>query len=493
MKKSSSTLNFLYSMIYQVLIMILPLATAPYLARVIGAEGAGIYSYTFSIAQYFLYFAMLGVNNYGNRSISAVRDKGQDELNKTFSSIFVFQVMTSALSITAYVIYLCLGVKENFLIAAFQMIFVASALLDINWFFFGLEEFKKTVTRKILIKLITVVCVFIFVKSVGDLWKYTLIMTLSYFVGQIYLWMFVRKFVSFVKTDYRTVFQHFKPNLLLFVPLIATSIYRIMSKIMIGNFSTMAEVGYYEYSEKLINICLAAIVALGTVMLPKMSNLVANNKNEELEKYLEKSMQVAMFMGCAIAFGLASISNDFIPIFYGKGFEDSIVITKILTITVLFISWANVIRMQYLIPNKMEHVYVKAVCFGAVLNFAINLITIPMLGAIGAAIGTISAELFVSIYQTYCVRKKLHLYKFFRQGVIYLFSGLVMFSVVTVISSYTQPSIFMLLGEIFIGASIYMSICTLYFVKTRNELFIRVIRIFSIKQRVKRKVKVSNE
>ena len=136
----------MYSMAYQVLIMVLPLITAPYLSRVVGAEGTGIYSYTYSIAQYFVYFAMLGISNYGNRSIAKVRENiGQR--NYTFSSIYQLQILTSLVAIVIYLLYCFVFVHENRNISLLQGFFVLSAIFDISWLFWGMENFKVTVTR----------------------------------------------------------------------------------------------------------------------------------------------------------------------------------------------------------------------------------------------------------------------------------------------------------------------------------------------------------
>lgn len=166
----------MYSMAYQVLIMVLPLITAPYLSRVVGAEGTGIYSYTYSIAQYFVYFAMLGISNYGNRSIAKVRENiGQR--NYTFSSIYQLQILTSLVAIVIYLLYCFVFVHENRNISLLQGFFVLSAIFDISWLFWGMENFKVTVTRQMLVKICSAICIFLFVKSPLDLWKYTTILS----------------------------------------------------------------------------------------------------------------------------------------------------------------------------------------------------------------------------------------------------------------------------------------------------------------------------
>jgi len=448
--------------------MILPLVTAPYIARVIGVQGTGVYSYTYSVARYFLLVAMLGVNHYGNRQMAAIREN-KEKRNKVFSSIYSLQLMTSGIVIILYVFYLIYFVDENKIIATLQICYVIAAALDINWVFFGLEEFKITVSSKFLIKIATVAAVFIFVKDVDDLWIYTLIMSTGYLIGQMYLWVFLRKHVKFVRVKFSDVISNLKPTLCLFFPVMATSVYRVMDKIMIGFFSSMVQVGLYENAEKIIMVSLGGMSALGTVMLPRMANLAANGKIEESRKYLIKSMKFAMFMACAIGFGIASVSKEFAPIFFGKEFQESSAIMLGLAPTVIFISWANVIRTQYLIPNSKDKIYLYSVCLGAIVNVALNWIFISNLGAMGAVIGTIATEAIVAIYQTIKSRKKLDVLIYLKNSGIFIFSGSVMFIAVRVVAYLMKPSILSLLVEIFIGGIIYLGILAIKFiVKDKN-------------------------
>ena len=148
---SSAKKNFIYSSIYQVLVLVLPLITTPYVSRIFGAENLGVYSYTNTIAQYFVIFAMLGLNNYGNRAVAMARDN-QDELDAVFSEIYTMQVVTGILSLVLYLVYALIIAREYKVYSMILTLYVLSAVFDINWLFFGLEKFKLTVTRNSIIK-----------------------------------------------------------------------------------------------------------------------------------------------------------------------------------------------------------------------------------------------------------------------------------------------------------------------------------------------------
>ena len=316
MNSNSVTKNFLYNVTYQLLLIILPLITTPYISRVLGSGGMGTYTYTYTIANYFMLAAMLGVKNYGNRSTAAVRDSRQ-LLSRTFWEIYGLQFLCSAVVLAFYLIYILAFVRENRLIALIQGIYVLSGLLDISWLFFGVEQFRITVTRNIVIRLINLACIFLLVKDRGDLWIYTLIMTLGIALSQGYLWLYIRRIVDWYRPKLRDLRRHVLPELILFVPIIAVSLYTMMDKVMLGAMSTMNQVGFYEGASKILNIPLGVITALGTVMLPRMSNLAAKRKVRESEKYIYNSMIFAMFLASGMMFGIAGIAEDFVPLFLG--------------------------------------------------------------------------------------------------------------------------------------------------------------------------------
>ncbi len=285
----STKKNFIYNLAYQILVMVLPLITTPYIARVIGPEGVGVQSYTYSVANYFVLFAVLGINNHGNRSIAMVRND-KEKLSRTFSSIYSVQFIMSIIMIVLYLMYVLFFIKDNKIIYIIQSIYILSALLDINWFFFGMEQFKLTVVRNAIVKLASVGSIFIIVKSAEDLYLYSLILALGSLVSQIVLWMYLKKYIRLVKVTKEEIIPQIKPILILFIPAIAISIYKIMDKIMLGSMTNMIEVGLFENTEKIINIPLGVISALGTVMLPKMSNIYANGNEESGKKYIGLSI-----------------------------------------------------------------------------------------------------------------------------------------------------------------------------------------------------------
>lgn len=451
---SSPKKNFIYNLIYQILILIIPLITAPYLARVVGVKGVGIYSYTYSIVYYFMLLTLLGVNNYGNRTIAKARDN-KDKLSKTFWSIYLFQLLMGFIMLVIYLTYILLFDNKYKIYAAIETLFIVSAMLDINWLFFGLEEFKKTITRNTFIKVGNIILIFLLVKSQNDLWKYVLIMAGMTCLSQLILWGFTKGKIFFVRVKWKDIIKHIKPNLILFIPVIAISLYKIMDKIMLGGLTTVTEVGYYENAEKIIGIPMTLITALGTVMLPRMSNLVVKGDKEQAERYISKSIYFVMFLSFAMCTGLMGVGYHFAPFFFGKEFQKTGMLIMMLATTLPFLSFANVLRTQYLIPKEKDKIYIKSVFLGAITNLILNLMFIPIYKSIGACIGTIAAEFAVMFYQAMAIRKELPIKEYAIKSIPYLIKAIIMLAVIYPFNYIHMSSILRLIIQVGLGCLIY--------------------------------------
>lgn len=457
-------LNFIYNSFYQILAIVLPLMTTPYISRVLGAETIGIYSYSYSIAYYFTMFIMLGLNNYGNRSIAMVKDNSY-QLSKTFISIYVMQLIMGLIGITIYIIYAIFF--SNNIVTWIFLGFVISALIDVNWLFFGLEEFKITVIRNTVVKIVTTLSIFLFVRTSQDLYIYTIIMVLGLFIGPCMLMPYIKKYIKFVPISKNDVIKHIRPNLQLFIPIIAISLYKIMDKIMLGSLCNMLEVGFYESSEKVMQVPLALVNSLAIVMLPKMSNLIANSSNDIAKGYIQKSSIFSVFMSSSICFGIMGVADLFVPLFYGDGYEKCIMLFQILMPSCIFVAFASVIRTQFLIPNKMDKIYITSVITGAFVNLIFNLLFIPIYGSVGAAIGTLLAEATVCIYQVWNVRKHIPIAYYIKQCIPFIIIGIVMYLCLLILPNYFKNVLVNLVVKTIFGAILYL-LLTVFIYKTKK-------------------------
>lgn len=447
--------NFIYNIIYQILNLCLPIVTVPYVSRTLGVEGSGIYSYTYSIVNYFMIFGMLGISNYGNRKIAKCRDNKND-LAREFISLYALQIILTTLSLLIYVVY-CIFIANYRMVSWIEMLFLVSTLLDISWLYFGLEEFKKTVTRNILIKIISLIFILLFVKNAEGIYIYTLIMAGSTVISQLVLWKNIKKYIDFKSyvLDKRDVIKHIKGTLILFVPVISYSIYKIMDKIMLGLLSNIEEVGYYEYAEKIINIPIGFITALGTVMLPKVSNLVEKKEFDSIKQYLFKALKFIMFFAIPSCLGLIAIGSEFAVLFLGDAYERTGIIIKYLSVTIVFTAWANVIRTQWLIPKENDKIYISTTILGALLNLFINFLLIPKIGAVGASIGTICSEFFIMFLQSFLSRKEIGFKVILNPVLHFIITAVIMFVVIQIVGNYINSDFIRIIVECVLGVGIY--------------------------------------
>lgn len=467
--------NFIYNIAYQLLIMITPFITAPYISRVLGKEGVGIFSYANSVAYYFLIFSMLGIANEGSRAIARERDN-RERINEIFSSLYFLQFFMFIIVSLAYAVYLIFFCKDYRLIAGIMYIYIASGVLDISWLFFGFEDFKITVLRNALIKILTVIAIFIFVKSISDVYIYAFIMAIGTFLSQAYLWAYRRKYASFVKVSYSEIKKHIVPLLILFIPTIAASIYKIMDKIMIGNIAEYAELGLYEYSEKIVSIPQSFITAFGTVMFPRMSYLLKDGDTEKSNRYVLLSFQIVSLIGSAVVFGLMGVSKTFPVLFLGSEYADCSIIVFWLAITVIFVAWADITRRQYLIPKGRDKTYIVCTILAALINLIVNMFLIPKYGAMGAVVGTIVAEGLLFLLQLLIIKNDLPVLKYMMKCVPFLFSGVLMMILVDKIGLVMALSWTNLIIQIAIGGVVYIVLTTLFMKVLKMELYEMIVQ-----------------
>lgn len=447
--------NFAFNILYQILNMLILLITTPYISRVIGAKGIGDYSYNYSIAYYFVIFAMLGLNNYGNRTIAAIRDK-KAELSKTFFSIYAMQLLFALSSVILYIGY-CL-LNPHTVISWIMMLYVLSAMFDINWFFFGLEQFKITVIRSSILKIAATAAIFVFVRSSSDVYLYSFIMTFTILLSQLLIWPFLKSYIVPVKIHWQDIKVHMKPNIYLFIPVISVSVFKTLDKVLLGFMVNTTQVGYYESVEKIIQLPLAIVGALGIVMIPRISNMI--NKMDAFDQplqYMEKSIAFIMFMTSSICFGIMAVAKEFVPIYYGPGFDVCVVLFQIMMPSCLFVSFANVILTQYLLPFKKDNITVTAPIVGAVVSIFCCFVFIPQAKAVGAAFATLITEIAVFFYTLYRVRKNLPIFRYLKVALPFCLSGFMMYACVYHLQNLSQSLVSQLIIKIAIGVLIYFS------------------------------------
>ena len=351
----SIKVNYFLNMSYQVLVLLVPIVTTPYIARTLGAEGIGIYSYTYSVVSCFVLAAVMGTTSYAQRTI-AYYQNDVVERSRKFFDVFSFRLVTTLLCSAVYCVYLASGFCKYKVPALVQMLYLVAVAADVSWLFQGMEEFKKIVVRDTLTKLLNVFLLFLMVKSPNDVVVYTGILGGMTLLGNLSVWPYVPRLVCAIPMREWRPFKDVREIFLLFIPTIAIQLYSVLDKMMIGAFSpSAAENGYYEQTEKVVRVALMVVTSLGTVVAPRIAQLYHKQDEAGIKSYLKKSFQFVWLLGVPIMCGLIGFAHLFVPVFYGPGYEKIEILMPIYSCVVVAVSISNVVGVQYLIPTKQQN------------------------------------------------------------------------------------------------------------------------------------------
>ena len=447
--------NYLYNVVYQILLLLVPLITVPYISRVLGPELVGINSYTNSWMTFFMLVGQMGIALYGNREVAYHREN-PIERSKIFWGIELLQVITITCALIAYlgaVLLFSTTFKEYFLLQSFWII---AAGVDVSWYFMGVENFQRIVFRNMLVKLASVALIFLVVKGNNDLGKYIALLGLSNLVGNLTLWPYLKDEIKWVPIRTWHPFRHFYPALLLFVPTITTQVYLVVNRLMLGRMSTQSQLGQFQYTDQIIKVILAVVTASGQVMLPHIANKFSKGDVKGIRDSLYNSFDFITAIAIPMMFGIMAIAKQFAPWFLGKQFNDAGILMMIEAPVILFIGWSNVTGTQYLMPINRTKEYTVSVTVGAVINVIANLFLIALWGARGATLATDISEFAVAAVQLVYIRQTISRRKIFGQMWKYLLSGGIMFIITYRLAMIMNMTIPNLAIEVIIGAVIYI-------------------------------------
>ena len=453
--------NIAISTLYQILIIILPLITAPYIARVLGPDQSGVYDYTNSIMTYFAMFAALGTASYGVREIARVRDDAAMR-SKLFWEIELMTVMTSTVCIIAWFIFIAITPQYKVIYLVLTM-GLLSTMFDISWFFAGMEQFKYTVTKNAACKLIGVILMFLFVKKEEDLLLYIIIMISSTMIGNLSMWLYVPRFVE--KVDFRTLTfrKHFHETLIYFVPTVATSIYTVLDRTLIGVITkNKAENGFYHYAMQIVNMMKAlTFSSLNMVLGSRLSFLFAEKKYDEIKEKIADSTNYILFMGYGICFGVIGVAKRFVPVFLGPGYDRVATMLILMSPIVIIIGISNCLGSQYYTPAGYRKLSAKYIIIGAVVNLLLNLLLIPKYWGYGAITASLIAESVITILYMKNCNGYLRVETIIKDSWKKIIAGLVMLIVIRALDGIISSDILALLVEIAVGFTVYCAVIVL--------------------------------
>lgn len=471
--------NLIFNSFSQLLSIIIPLITAPYLSRVLGAENIGIESYINAISQMFYTIGMLGLTNYATREIAYVRDS-KYERSKVFWEMMIDRVIVFGGSLAVFLVVGYFNEYRAFFII--QIVWLLGMFFDFSWFFIGMEMFELTVFRNFVVRMLTIVSIFTLIKSKDDFMLYFILCAVFQLIGTLSILPQLRPYIQKVNFRELNWFRHFIPSIKVFLPQFASVLYLQVDKVMIEAIcNDTKQIAYYTQAEKLIKAPIALITAVSSVMMPRIANEFSKNNLEKIKEYLNLTLRGLMIMAWPVAFGMAAIAEKMIPWYYGSEFEPSIYAMMILAPIIVAIAASSLSANQYFLATNQTRIMTISYSFSAVLNLIINALLIPGYGFVGAAIGTIAAEYSVFIIQYYVMHKQVPVISEMIYCLKYaLYSG-AMFIVVWMFGKYSDPSVMTTLIQMCIGVLIYVG----FLLITKDNFFFMIFNNIIYRRRKK--------
>lgn len=454
----SVKVNYILNLINTGSQMLFPLITFPYVCRVIGADGIGQVNFYNSIVSYISLFTCLGIPMYAIREIA--RDRNDVvKMNRTALEILLLHTF---LTLVGYIVVaiLCITVPQIqvnislFLVLSLTIFFTA---IGCEWFYQGIEDFKYITIRGLIIKTISVILLFIFVRSKSDLLYYGCYMVFGILGGNIFNFLRLRRYIhrdNIIFSELH-ITRHVKPVLKVFSMTVVTSIYLQLNTVLLGFFKSNTAVGYFSLACKMMQMLLALSTSLAAVVMPRASHLLAENKMDEFKQLLQKSYIFSFAISLPITIGLIVCASNIIIVLCGENFIPSIVTSKILAPIIFLVALSSLVGMQVLFPKGKVNLIVYSCTIGAVLNIILNVILIPKYSYNGTAMAYLGAEIF-SLFSLFIMgRKYIPICFCTRKVLTYIISSIIMGITLSFMNLLQMPRLVLLIIQILVGVTVY--------------------------------------
>ena len=279
--------------------------------------------------------------------------------------------------------------------------------IGVDWLFQALEQYGYITIRNLAFKIISIILMFAFVHKPEDYIIYGAISVIGTCGSNVLNVFYAANFLEKKTFGHYNLKQHLKPIFNFFLLTVSVSVYNSMDSVMLGFMSSDAEVGYYTAAIKMKTIVVSTVTSLGTVLLPRMSNFIAQNKMDDFFRMIKKSFNFIFVVAISVALFCIVAAKSIILILAGDSYVPAIIPMQVISWTIILIGLSNITGMQVLVPTNREKYTTLSTVYGAIVNLIINTVAIPSLGATGAAIGTVAAEFTVLIVQFYFLRNEL--------------------------------------------------------------------------------------
>lgn len=461
--------NALFNLFYKGLSIVFPLITVTYASRVLLAHGIGQVSYAQSIVAYFVIFASLGIPNYGIREIAKISDKKQ--LNITFSNLFLLNALITTICVIVY--YTLISNVSYFYteIKLFKVvgIYIILNYFNIDWFYQGKEEYGYIAIRSFVVKIFFTILLFLFIKQPSDYVKYALLYYAA--VGGNYIFNFIhlRKYLRFDFSQLELIY-HLKPILIFFSATVAVELYQQLDVTLLGLFAEKRNVGYYYNSNKIMRVLANSLIAIGAVILPRISRYFKECKITDIMALTTKLSTILIFVSIPFAMGMFVMADYLVIILFGNDFIPAIPTLRILSLQIFILALIGGLTTPVLLSTNREKKYFYTAVGAAFVSFSLNLLLIPFFKHNGAAITAVITQMFILCMQIWFMRDFMDINRvisYFFRVIAYAF---VMAFVITLIDLLTTQGVMIrFFIEIIIGGITYLTLA--WYFKDKSLLF----------------------
>ena len=462
-KKPSLVKNSVVNVIRYLLKILLPMVTFSYVVRVLNPENYGKINFCYSIIGYFLLLAGLGINEYAIREGAAFRND-REKISRFSSQIFTIGMISTAVSYVLLIILLAIGfIGDDYkMILAIQSLSIIMTTIGVEWIYTIYEDFTYITIRSFILQVISIICIFLFVKSEADYCIYAAISIGSVSLGYLINFIHARKYADIKITSKPDLKLHLKPVLILFFNAALISIYLYSDKIILGVCLGDEAVGIYEVSVKIYMMIKGVLNAMVLVMMPRLSAYLRDNKEDEYRALANKTLNIQLIILCPAVAGLFMISENVVRVFAGDEYITAKGSLQILSIALIFAVFANLYVYVLMITQRMDKKILFATVFSSSLNIVLNMILIPFFGINAAAFTTLLSEITVAVIGIYCCRKKVPL-KFEGKTLLCTALGCVVIVFVCLMTGLLRLSLIPdTILKVIISAVLYLSIVFIF-------------------------------
>lgn len=456
MKKKSIVENLSLNLLKTIMCIIFPLVTYPYAARVLGETGLGKVSFAESIIGYFSVFSVLGINTYGIRELSKVRDdkrKLNDLTNQLFSisminTVFIYAILIISIFKISYL-------YEYRWIMLIQSIMIICTNIGMDWFFTALEEYRYITIRAIMFQVISFFLLLIFVKQQEDYLQYAAVCVFATAGSGVMNFIYIRKFVNIKFVIKQTMLKHLKPIWYIFGTNLATSIYLDLDRTMLGIWHGDAAVGLYAAASKITKTASTILSCITNVMLPRVSYSLKNESHENSTKLILDTFNYTLMLVIPMSGGIICLYNEIIQIMFGIAFIGAGKALAILSVDVVISSINRVLAWVILVPHGYENKVLITTTIGAVSNLVMNFMLIPRCGIEGAAVATCISEITVMLVCIFYCKKIINIYDLFKNFYQYVIPTIMFMLLWGLLISKIRFLLARILLQIFLAVLIY--------------------------------------